>query len=293
MEKMVIDSSKILKRLKVISGEMKSAIYEYDNNHVLKIFNPLTILELKLLGEDKERKILTANPMEDVPEILIPSKAVYDVSGLFLGYLMKRAKGIDFVSYEHSLKTSQIVDLKRFAIEYKKLEDMVKRAHQHGIVFPDLCTCDNIFIDKSGNYQMIDYDDLQIGEQISSVISTELGVLSDNEVPKYKDQNTGLYTEELDIKSLIFLYFLHTFNIRLSSVGRPISGTNRTIDLDLIFNQINFYDYDIMNKVWKCLQSTGKNEYLGDDVFRIAEKYDMSAQRIPGTYMYYKELRRK
>ena len=45
--------------------------------------------------------------------------------------------------------------------------------------------------------------------------------------------------------------------------------------LDLIERQTNLNDPDIMHKIWKLFQEKEENEYLGDDVFRIAEKYNL------------------
>ena len=40
---------------------------------------------------------------------------------------------------------------------------------------------------------------------------------------------------------------------------------------------IGLDDYDVQNKVWKLLQDNKQNEFLGEDVFRIAENYDLLA----------------
>ena len=44
---------------------------------------------------------------------------------------------------------------------------------------------------------------------------------------------------------------------------------------DTIFEAINLDDQDVCHKVWKLFQENEENEFLRDDVFRIAEKYDM------------------
>ena len=45
--------------------------------------------------------------------------------------------------------------------------------------------------------------------------------------------------------------------------------------LQLIEMQINLKDPDIMHKVWKLFQEKEKNEYLGEDVFKIVDNYNM------------------
>lgn len=293
MERLVIETNRELKKFKLLSSGRKSIVYDMGDGNILKIFNPLLLMQMKMFGEDKEKKIWRAKPLEEVPEILVPTHTVYDVNSAFLGYKMPTANGIDYVTYEHSVSKEQASDLMRYATEYKRVESMVKRAHKYGIIIPDLLTCENMYIGDNGNLQMIDYDGLQIEDQISVVLSSALGDQKSHSVPKYFDKSTNLYKEDLDIKSLVYFYFLHVFNIKLAAIGQKIPGTNERVNLDMIFSKINMDDYDFMNKVWKCTQSTGNNEYLGDDVFRIAEDYKLVAERIPGTYMYIKELRKK
>ena len=72
--------------------------------------------------------------------------------------------------------------------------------------------------------------------------------------------------------------------------------TNQPITLDDVFELINLDDYDIMNKVWKLFQENKENEYLEEDVFKIAQDYEMEVIDLPqlrGTNMYIKKLVRK
>lgn len=50
---------------------------------------------------------------------------------------------------------------------------------------------------------------------------------------------------------------------------------------------INLDDPDICHKVWKLFQEKEDNEFLRDDVFKIAEKYNVGivAQRNDGVYI--------
>jgi len=114
-----------------------------------------------------------------------------------------------------------------------------------------------------------------VGKHKSTCISTSLGDSDEYlKIPKYCDKN-GLFTKELDKKSLIIFYFLTAFNVDLNKVGKiePISGEMMT--LETVFDCIKLDDYDICHKIWKIFQDQEPNEYLGADVIRIAEKYDM------------------
>ena len=43
-----------------------------------------------------------------------------------------------------------------------------------------------------------------------------------------------------------------------------------------LFETLNLEDQDIQEKIWKAFQPTGDNEFLGNDVFKIAEKYKLT-----------------
>lgn len=293
MKKIEIDPNVYLKRLKLISKTEKSCVYLDGKGNVIKIFNPLLLGFLKECGEDKEKKILLAKNLDNVKEILIPDAALYNYKGDFLGYRMPEAKGIDYNTFDISRSYNAVRDLHAFSEQYLKMEDVVKRAHKENIIMPDFCTFDNLYIDEDGNLQFVDYDGLQIGDLVASSMSTTLGSDDLYMNPKYFDDKKHLFTENLDIKSLIYSYFLHCFNIRLDRVGMQIPGTKKTITLDYIFYYINLYDNDFQHKVWKCLQDTGDNEYIGEDTIRIANNYTMEATKIEDTNMYFKKLIRK
>lgn len=261
---------------KLISNTANSLVYRMNDGTILKIFNTLFLQNLKSVGEDKEAKILNSYKIKNVPEIVLPKEALYLSNDTFVGYKMDEAKGIDYNKYDDNLTLKQRCDLKLYRDEYLKLEDMVKRAHKEKIIMPDFCTFDNLFIDEKGNFQMIDYDGLQIGDYVSSAISTSLGDEWQYYVPKYFENE--LFTENLDIKSLIIMYFLQTFNINLNKVGCELPDGSGKVTLDYVFNQLNLYDYDFMQKVWKCFNDNVDNEFIGEDVIRIAENYDMTTQ---------------
>ena len=141
------------------------------------------------------------------------------------------------------------------------------------IVFPDLCTTENIFV-NGNKVSFIDYDGLQIGSHISSSISSLLGDQKKILIPKYYDANSQLFKANLDKKSLIILYFITVFNIDLSH-SIDLNNVNDSDFLQL-FETLNLEDQDIQEKIWKAFQPTGNNDFLGDDVFKIAEKYKLT-----------------
>ena len=284
---------KDLKKTKMILKNPKATISRLSNGEILKEFGNLVNMIYKSENIDIEKRILNSKSIKDVPEIIIPNKAVYN-DEKFVGYTMKEAKGINYNEYDSQLTYLDRHDLQRYGEEYLKLENIIKRGNKQNCVFPDLCSCDNIFIDPYKNITFIDYDGIQINNEKTLCISSRLGKIDQYKNKKYMWKN-DTYTTELDKKSLINLYFLLTFNINLNMINKNICG--KIVTIDEMFDYICLKDYDIMQKVWKTTQLNEKNEFLGNDVFNIAENYELELQDMSSFMtkekIYYKKLVRK
>lgn len=281
MNKRVINDS-TLKKSTLLSDKGHSKVYRLRDGSILKVFDIDFLRIFDSIGLNFEQKILDAKKIPNAKEILIPTAAAYK-DGSFLGYVMPSANGVDYNTFDDSLSLGDRVDLFGYAKRHHNIENVLVRAEN--VVFPDLCTCDNIFIDKDGRVQFIDYDGLQVDGYQSHVISGTLGAQELHYTQKYR---TGeLFNKNLDKKSSIYLYFISALNVSLANVGRfnPFKGKNITIED--IFRMINLDDPDICHKVWKVFQENEENEFLRDDVFKIAEKYntEIIAQRNDGVYI--------
>lgn len=286
MQKIQISELKIKK---IINHNNKSIIYLLENGTVLKLYNTKLLEMLKRVGIDHEKKILDAKEITKVPEIITPKKAVYE-NKTFIGYTMPRVLGEDFNTHDDNLSISERENLLYYIRQHLQLEDIVKRANQEEIIFPDLCTCDNILI-NGNKISFIDYDGLQIKNHRVDAISTSLGEPSQYfKNRKYTTAN-GLFTKELDKKSLIILFFLSAFNINLNKIGTNAMG--HIITLDDIFNIIGLEDYDIMNKVWKIFNDKETNEFLGDDLYHLYEEYQLKVIAQVANNQYIKKLIKK
>ena len=262
-----------------------SNVFQLKDGSFLKIFDANIIQFMKNNSSyDIERKILEAKPVPNVPEILIPTKIVYDEkSHLFQGYILPAAKGITINQLDDRFSKKDRADLWQYANLYHLMEDFIKRAHTAGFVFPDFGSLDNLYIyDKNHHKQlsMIDYDGMQIGDNPSTSFSSILGNQGSYFIPKYWDETKDLFKPSLDIKSLIIEYFLLTFNVNLSSVGQFNPETGRYNTLDDVFEQIHLDDDEIKHKVWKLFQPNEENEYLGDSVYRLAETHHLLCEQI-------------
>lgn len=257
------------KDFKYLKSGTMSAIFRNSEGEILKQFHPFLLRALNESGIDLESRINHATPIPGVPEILIPTAAAYFPNGDFCGYKMEEATGYDYNQINEFVTDEDQNNLYRYAKIHFNIGNCVEKASN--VVFPDLCTCDNIFVDSSLNVQFIDYDGLQIDGQPTASYSTSLGKREQYFVPKYSEDNH--YTKELDKKSLIVLYFLDVFHINLGRVGTIDPSSGKAVTLDDIFWTIGLEDYDVMNKVWKIFHNNRTNEYLEEDVFRIADDY--------------------
>lgn len=290
MEKVQLNS---LKTVKLISNREASFVYLLSDGSVLKIFSSITNLYYKEFGFDLEGKILNSKQIDNVPEIVIPNSAVYRGSE-FIGYTTKYIDGINYGQWDARLSMDERCNLLMYANVYSKIEDIIKRANEKNIVFPDLLTVENIIFTKDNEIKFIDYDGLQIDEYNGISISKALGEQKLHFIPKY-ERGRLHFTNNLDMKSLIFLYFITTFNISLFNIGKINRETLKPITVDDIFEMIGLDDDDIKHKVWLCFKDECPNVFLGDDVFKIAENYNMTCYpyNYGGKTKYIKRLERK
>lgn len=282
MKKRIIYAAEINNATFMSHSEMATVVTLKDGS-ILKVFNPDMLNFMKGVGIDTERKILDAKPIKGSPEILIPTAAAYFPNGRFMGYTINRANGVDYNAYDDKLTLTQRSDLHMYARDHDKIEVVLRR--NPNIVFPDFCTCDNMFFDDAGNVQFIDYDGLQVGPHRSLCFSTSLGNSESHFLnPKYC--RNGYFTKELDKKSSIVLYYLTTFNANLNKVGAILPSTGKPVTLDDFFRAINLDDPDLCHKTWKLFQDNQDNDFLGDTVYDIADKYDMHVfGKMNGCYL--------
>ena len=268
MEKVELIST-VSSTRKVLHRGKISTVVKLSDGSVLKLIRPNIIKVLSELGVNLEEKVLDSEKEDLDKQIIKPKIAVYN-DHKFSGYIMDEAKGEDLETFIRKLSLEKQKDLNMYASIYSNIERIVKKSDQ--VVFTDLGTFKNIMIDSDFKTSLIDYDGLQVGRHLSGCISTLLGNQLQYNNQKYRKND--YFTKELDIKSLISLYFSMTFGVSLAQVGEYSETLKEKITLDIIFNSIGVDD-DIKHKVWKTFTKTEKNEYLGDDVFRLASNNNL------------------
>lgn len=282
---MVKDNVRDLCYGKCIYKTTLSEIFEIRDGYVAKFIPRLMLEAYKEFGGSLEKKIQYADDIVDMDELYKPTSAMY-ANEDFCGYAMLENKGININDCDKSLTLEQRSDLKRYAFIYKQLENIVKKGHSQArkIIFPDLASCDNIFLAEDLKVSLIDYDGLQIGDQFSVSYSSNLGNDEDYDIVKYK--NGLFFTEEIDKTSLAILYFLDTFNVDLKKVGEVNPYTEKTLTIEDIFETIGLDDKIFMDKIKAILSKNEYGDFIGEDIDRISNSYAMRTLSLPdGRYI--------
>lgn len=244
-----------------------TTLIKLPNGELLKILDKELLKIISDTGYNLETRLGEVDSLTSFTNFPWPTIMLED-KGVVTSYVIPFIPGIDFTDYYEN-----IFDLASYANIHSQIEQNIKDGNDVGIVFPDLCTTENIRVTKDGKVYFIDYDGLQIKQMPAVGFSSFLGTPDQVLKKKYFDPKTDLFTKELDIKSAFFLYFVDTFGIDLAAVNKINPETGDLVTLDDVFAIINLDDVDIQHKVWKLFHPSIPNEFLGDDFYRIAEEY--------------------
>lgn len=279
MERIILNE-KYFNELKLLDSSMSSYICLTKKGEIVKLFTPIYIKACYISNIDLEDKILNKGHYYISNEIVVPNAIIYNVNGEVCGYKTTRIMGRNLNEIEDNLSLSDKCDLNRFTMEHRILEEIVKK--NKDIVFPDLCTCDNIIKSNNGRYKFIDYDGMQIGDYKAVQMSTTLDETRyDYSVSKYSKDD--LFTKNLDKKSLILLYFLSTFNVNINMVGTINEFSKEKITLEEIFYDLGITDLELYDKVKRIFDDSVDNVYLEDTIERLAKDYKLQIEHVlPG-----------
>lgn len=244
-----------------------------NDNRVLKLFDSDFLIALRGRGYNLEEKILNASNLVDIPEVIVPDSVVYDDEDFF-GYTMPYFEGISIYEFvEYNKNRLSLEGLNPF---FTRLENIIKKSDN--IVFPDLLSDGNILLNRT-DIGLIDFDGLQIGEYSSPTLSSSLGERFYYNNTKYR--NNGLYTKELDIKSLIYLYFDLVFNCPLWNVDSFLSKNDKerlNEKLEFLFRYHRIDSSELFDKVVRLYDDDLSNIYLGETIYDIASNYELDSE---------------
>ncbi len=251
-----------------------SQIYRLPDQRLLKIASMDFLEACEELGTSYALKI-NSKVAQNIPEIVSPLTAIY-YNNLCLGYTMKEISGINLTDYDKKFTLKERADLKQYFNLYSKIERVVKKANVAGIVMPDLCTTENIYILPNKDIRFIDYDGMQLGKNDKTIVmSSSLGdILKYITSSKYND-GTYHFTTELDKTSLTMLLFLLVFNIDLTKIGTYDPYKGKKITITDIFNKLGIKDEIFLNKIAANISFDKKGTYLEDELYKLMNDYDM------------------
>ncbi len=274
---------------KIHSGE-GSNIYKLTDDRLLKIVSSNVLQTCQIFGITYESKV-SSDKANNIKGILKPSSIVYK-DDICLGYTMREIKGETLNTFDNKYTLDQRSDLKRYYEIYSKLENIIIQGNNKGLVFPDLCTCDNIMLLPDGSIKIIDYDGIQFGKKDKTLaISTSLGEPTRYVKSAKYSHSPFCFTKELDITSLTILMFLVIFNINLNNVGTYNPFTGQNVTLKDVFELLNIDDEVFMNKVAANLSFKDKGTYLQDELYKIMRTYQMESYPLnPKEKVYIKKL---
>lgn len=253
MEKIKSCDLDINVQVKPIVSKNSSLIYETNNHQIVKVFSEKTLKVNEDLLRDKLSNPLGINGVVD------PKQLVY-VHDNLVGYTMDKVDGKTNAEYEKGISPDSRKNLYRIAYKYLQLEKIVKQAGD-SVVFPELL--DKVLVDKQDNVKVIGFDSMQMGDSKSireSIVPVSL--------EKYK--SNGMYTKELDIKSLICFYLINTIGVDLRSLENGVNDKLHYVSSVLDSIEV---PSPLKEKIILLYKEDAHNEYLGEDVLKIAEGY--------------------
>ncbi len=260
MEKMKLTMESLSGSI-LLSSKFDGNLYRLSDGSILKLFNAVysDFYKNEIIG--MEEKMLQADTISHL-RIVVPDK-ICCMDNYVVGYIRRDVSGRNFSDVFSNESDSDKVNLYRYALIHHNLESVVEECSD--IVFPCLCDGTGIYLEQDFKPYFVNFEELQHGTFRVGRVSKKLGLRTDSNDSKYL--SNGLFTKNLDKMSSIYLYFLNTFNVDLSNIDSKSLGE--------VFNRLGLKDDDICHKVWLLFDKESDNEFLRDDVFRIAEEYDM------------------
>lgn len=252
----------------LLSSDFDGNLYRLSDGSILKLFNAVYLGSYKRQNINLKEKMLQTETISH-PRIIVPDKMCC-MDDYVAGYIRRDVSGRSFTDVFSNESDSDKVNLYRYALIHHNLESVVEECSD--IVFPCLCDGTGIYLEQDFKPYFVNFEELQHGTFRAGRVSKRLCLRDFNSSKYLRD---GLFTKNLDKMSSIYLYFLNTFNVDLSKTDSTSVGE--------VFNRLGLNDDDVCHKVWSLFDKDSDNDFLGDDVFRIAEKYDMRVVFNTGT----------
>ncbi len=278
MQKLSLSDIKIEKS---ISKGESSEIFMLSNGDFIKIFNS-EFLKYPVFRLIIEKKVLLGDKYRGDKDLLAPKAICYNNSN-FVAYIMAPLSGMNLNDYLCKHSINRLSDISLITELFLKIDNAIQRCNKKHIIFPDLCTIENIFIKEDGSVKFIDYDGIQIEDCITFCFSSYFGNYQKYLIPKYYDDSSNLFNSNLDKKSLACIYFQTVLGCDLESTMRKLRWEYKAstdMALEMIFSELNLRDYDFAQKISNLYKNNVENEYIAEDAKRISDTYWMELKPV-------------
>lgn len=225
----------------------EGAIYQINEGTVAKTFD----FTNKIVLPNKFNKIKLLS-LEKTFGIVLPKKIVINEFGEDVGYTM------DLIKTDGKIKSFNDLDgYSKYSLALKikyllRLENIIKRAHEKGIIIVDISR-NNLLIDDNDEINIIDVDNFQVGEYKADIVSLfpkhyqiRVSNIIDGNTDKY---TFGIFVLELLTKgALIF----------------PHLAANR--DDDYLYRFVDALDVqnEVKNAFKELFSDKREKEYIGE-----------------------------
>lgn len=246
-----------------------SRILHLKDGSVAKIFTPSFLKYAQRVGLQTERKIMESESIS-IPEIVTPT-GIIQKRGNFCGYTMEEVIGTPYTKLYAQIEPS---DLTTIANIIKRLEMILAKGHEQGLVFPDILTLENIKV-VGNKIKLIDFDSIQYKDMLSQNCSEMLGKLEFFIGTKYMQGDTGLFTPEIDKLSLLILYLMLTCDVDLMKYINESDGYSRKYAITDLILELGLEGDPIARKILDLFNDKVPNQYIGNDLIRISQEYQL------------------
>lgn len=194
----------------------------------------------------------------------------YDQRG-FVGYTMDSVDGENF---NKPFVGQRVVDLELLARRYFLLEQLYIKGHKQGVVFADSLAQGNLkYNSQTKGIKVIDYDGLQVNK-ISSGEIYEEACEDKNPIlnsPKYfvNSQEEPHFNKDIDLFALTLNFIFYATNINIAQQDQVKTPEY----IMFIAKAIGLEDRSLIRKLMILFDPRVSNEYLGEDMLRLAQNY--------------------
>ena len=269
---------KTMNDLELLTKTERKEIYDLKNGYILKKYINLSNKAMTIY----RKKLLLAKEL-NVVNLIGPSN-IYSENGIITGCIERKINGISFGNYlREKRKRKEPVTLDDVGYYYVKKHEIVMKANEEDIHFPD-GSYNNFFInEKTKDIYAIDWE----GMQIKGITSLEFNdaIFNKNNlfiIRNKKYIKNGLINKNMDIymMGIEFLYL----TTKIDLINQKIKSKEEFIDF---LNLVNFPSNELREKLELLYDSKEDNRYFKEELGDFIKEYTLTSDRkgVPRIYI--------